>query len=231
MLKPPFSVYDAEKITRTPFETFRKERDDPQSASERSKGAVNTPSITGLHLLNFAENVMATSSKKIIPGLLKRLNKQEEDLKALEMRLKLAGNGGRTMEKSWFKRPSRGLSTCTSSGSVTKVGFCIGTSFELQTDLPTSNTVIAIQGCYRFTIALQQIGIGIADRKRGEENGGSKMTIWWSEMILTPETNTQQSSMGSTLMKESPPHSPRPSQEKKLQASASPSHGVAPAAK
>nr|GLL17081.1 beta-galactosidase-like [Ipomoea trifida] len=37
--------------------------------------------------------------------------------------------------------------------------------------------------------------------------------------------------MGSTLMKESPPHSPRPSQEKKLQASASPSHGVAPAAK
>nr|GMD88220.1 V-type proton ATPase catalytic subunit A-like [Ipomoea batatas] len=29
---------------------------------------------------------------------------------------------------------------------------------------------------------LQQIDIGIAERKRGEENGGSKMTIWWSEM-------------------------------------------------
>nr|GLL29837.1 uncharacterized protein LOC109186281 [Ipomoea trifida] len=51
------------------------------------------------------------------------------------------------------------------------------------------------------------------------------------EMILTPETNTQQSSMGSTLMKEAPPHSPRPSQEKKPQVSASPIHGVAPAAK
>ncbi|XP_031127477.1 uncharacterized protein LOC116029567 [Ipomoea triloba] len=49
--------------------------------------------------------------------------------------------------------------------------------------------------------------------------------------ILTPETNTQQSSMASTLMKEAPPHSPRPSQEKKPQVSASPSHGVAPTAK
>nr|GMD25324.1 auxin-responsive protein IAA27 [Ipomoea batatas] len=37
--------------------------------------------------------------------------------------------------------------------------------------------------------------------------------------------------MASTLMKEAPPHSPRPSQEKKPQVSASPSHGVAPAAK
>nr|GME14831.1 auxin-responsive protein IAA27 [Ipomoea batatas] len=54
-------------------------------------------------------------------------------------------------------------------------------------------------------------------------NGGAK--------ILAPETNTQQSSMASTLMKEAPPLSPRPSQEKKPQVSASPSHGVAPAAK
>ncbi|XP_031124759.1 auxin-responsive protein IAA27-like [Ipomoea triloba] len=54
-------------------------------------------------------------------------------------------------------------------------------------------------------------------------NGGAK--------ILAPETNTQQSSMASTLMKEAPPHSPRPAQEKKPQVSASPSHGVAPAAK
>nr|GMD86500.1 pyrophosphate-energized vacuolar membrane proton pump-like [Ipomoea batatas] len=74
------------------------------------------------------------------------------------------------------------------------------------------------------------------------------MMIWWLEMekrhfidvveiwlvsrgspnrqILTPETNTQQSSMVSTLMKEAPPHSPRPSQEKKPQVSASPSHGA-----
>nr|GMD83404.1 pyrophosphate-energized vacuolar membrane proton pump-like [Ipomoea batatas] len=37
--------------------------------------------------------------------------------------------------------------------------------------------------------------------------------------------------MASTLMKEAPPHSPRPSQEKKPQVSTSPSHGVAPAAK
>nr|GMD86943.1 pyrophosphate-energized vacuolar membrane proton pump-like [Ipomoea batatas] len=36
--------------------------------------------------------------------------------------------------------------------------------------------------------------------------------------------------MASTLMKEAPPHSPRPSQEKKPQVSTSPSHGVAPAA-
>nr|GMC82374.1 hypothetical protein Iba_chr04bCG12800 [Ipomoea batatas] len=139
-MKPPFSVYDAEQITRTPFETFRKERDDPQSASERSKGAVNTPSITDLHLLNFAENVMATSShaarskKKVVVSL--QICHRRPHLPDTHDRPSIEEE--ESSEISLFFSPplgpSRGLSTCTSSGSVTKVacsgitfGFCIGT--------------------------------------------------------------------------------------------------------
>ncbi|XP_019195432.1 PREDICTED: uncharacterized protein LOC109189132 [Ipomoea nil] len=46
---------------------------------------------------------MCKRSKKIIPGLFKRLNKEDEELKSLQMRLRLVVNGARTEDKYWFK--------------------------------------------------------------------------------------------------------------------------------
>nr|GLL33453.1 protein EMSY-LIKE 3-like isoform X1 [Ipomoea trifida] len=65
----------------------------------------------------------------------------------------------------------------------------------------------------------------------GKGSMGDIEILHTDTLLEQVENNTQQSSMASTLMKEAPPHSPRPSQEKKPQVSASPSHGVAPAAK
>ncbi|XP_031096399.1 uncharacterized protein LOC116000450 [Ipomoea triloba] len=51
----------------------------------------------GCGFIQWFDPLMCKRSTRIIPGLLKRLNKQDEELKSLQMKLKLA------VDNYWFK--------------------------------------------------------------------------------------------------------------------------------
>lgn len=157
---------------------------------------------------------MENSEKSCVSSVDSERKAKSLNLKATELRLGLPGSESPERENGSLVEEKSGYSVGVLKGLVSgaKRGF--------------SDTINGGSEKWVFSAS----GGSEADLAKGGGlfsprgvNGGAK--------ILGPETNTQQSAMASTLMKEAAPLSPRPAQEKKPQVSAAASHGVAPAAK